>query len=404
MISITRYINIFEGGLAGHMAHPFDYTDFTGHDFIDLIDGLFSGKIEHMKEKLDGMNLNATMNSRGDVVFIRNNKDLNSDARGMSIDDMYEKWNGKEHQKSVFIPSAKIITQIFKKLDPSYFILDDDTIKVINCECIIAGKTNILPYAQDRVAFHGYKIYKRGVNSRGEESWQVSDDVEGDVDEIYRAAEGIDSARPRPDLVIHSAEEANKLSKRFKSEIEKLFKNENLSLDNTLDDLKKARFNRLAPTWMRGNDIIYNRLFNYDKSVSLTKLKKELPNNIEELKTMDDDAKKKIIPTVMEPIDNLFLSIGNELIDILDGFTNSLEKNKVVDQLKNDLEETIDTVNNSDSQKDKDDVAKQLLRFTMLDKKYNIAEGIVFMYKGRRMKLTGSFAPINAILGTRFNK
>ena len=173
MISLNRYINIFEGGLAGHMAHPFDYTDFTGNDLIDLIDKLFSGKIEHMKEKLDGMNINATMNLHGDVVFIRNNTDLNRESHGMSIEDMYEKWNGKEHQKSVFIPSAKIITQIFKKLDPSYFILDDDTIKVINCECIIAGKTNILPYAQDRVAFHGYKIYKRGVNSRGEESWQV---------------------------------------------------------------------------------------------------------------------------------------------------------------------------------------------------------------------------------------
>lgn len=402
MISLNRYINIFEGGLAGHMAHPFDYTDFTGNDLIDLIDQLFSGKIEHMKEKLDGMNLNATMNLHGDVVFIRNNKDLNSEAHGMSIEDMYEKWNGKEHQKSVFIPSAKIITQIFKKLDPSYFILDNDTIKVINCECIIAGKTNILPYAQDRVAFHGYKIYKRGVNSRGEESWQVSEDVEGNVDEIYRAAEGIDAARPRPDLVIHSTEEANKLSKRFKDETQQLFKAENLSLDNTLDDLKKARFNRLAPDWMRGNDIIYNRLFNYDKSVSLTKLKKDFPDHVEELKTMDDDAKKKIIPAVMEPIDNMFLSIGNELIDILDGFTNSIEKSKVITQLKNDLEETIDTVNNSDSQKNKDDVAKQLLRFTMLDKKYNIAEGIVFMYKGRRMKLTGSFAPINAILGTRF--
>ena len=33
--------------------------------------------------------------------------------------------------------------------------------KVINCECIITGKTNIMPYAEDRVAFHGYKIYQK---------------------------------------------------------------------------------------------------------------------------------------------------------------------------------------------------------------------------------------------------
>ena len=34
--------------------------------------------------------------------------------------------------------------------------------------------------------------------------------------------------------------------------------------------------------------------------------------------------------------------------------------------------------------------------------KYNDAEGIVFTWKGRRMKLTGSFSPINQALGVRF--
>ena len=42
---------IFEGGQAGHMAHPFDYTDFTANDLIDLVDSLFKGKIENLKEK-----------------------------------------------------------------------------------------------------------------------------------------------------------------------------------------------------------------------------------------------------------------------------------------------------------------------------------------------------------------
>ena len=110
----TKIIN--EGGQAGHMAHPIDYTDFTGQELIELVQYLFCGKITEIKEKLDGMNIMATMNDDGEVVFIRNNSNLNSERGGMSIDDMVEKWAEKEHQKKVFIQAGQIITDIFKKL------------------------------------------------------------------------------------------------------------------------------------------------------------------------------------------------------------------------------------------------------------------------------------------------
>ena len=62
MLSLQQFINIFEGGAGGHMAHPYDYADFTAADLIDLVDSLFKGKIEDLKEKLDGFNIEATMN------------------------------------------------------------------------------------------------------------------------------------------------------------------------------------------------------------------------------------------------------------------------------------------------------------------------------------------------------
>ena len=46
----------------------------------------------------------------------------------------------------------------------------------------------------------------------------------------------------------------------------------------------------------------------------------------------------------------------------------------------------------------------QLNRLRKLgDNSLNSAEGIVFVYKGRLMKCTGSFAAVNQILGLRFN-
>lgn len=398
MINLSRYIMLFEGGQAGHMAHPFDYTDFTANDLIDLVDSLFKGKIENLKEKLDGMNLMATMNNNGETVFIRNNTNLNSEKGGMSIQDMIDKWAEKEHQKKVFTQAGKTITMIFNKLGKEFFNPDSTHRKVINCECIIAGKTNIMPYASDRVAFHGYKIYELIDNK-----WKEVEDVEGHVDDIYKAAEGIDAAKPRPNLVIKSAEEGIKFAEKFTKAISELWSQEGLNNNDSIEEWKKIRYRKFAPDWCKDDNDIFNRMCNDDKSIKAPELKKRYPDHKDEITLLDKDLRKEVVGKIMEPMDNLFLEIGNELIDLLDGFVNSGAKDKIISIIKSDLETTVAEVEKSDSIKAKDTLTKALRRLQALGNKYNAAEGIVIMYKGRRLKMTGSFAPINQALGTRFD-
>lgn len=396
MINLINYIKIFEGGAAGHMAHPYDYAEFTGNDLIEFIDDLFSGKIEHMKEKLDGFNIEATKNNNNEVVFIRNNGDRNSEKGGMDIEDIKAKWEGKQQQQKTFLTAATTIIKIFDKVDKKFFNPDETHRKIINCECIVEGNTNIVPYASDRVAFHGYKVYEWNG-----EKWIAKEDVEGNVEELYKAAEGIDQAKPRPDLVINSQETANKLAEKFKKEVTKLWKNEKLELTATINDWRHARYAKFAPYWMKEDDDIFNRLFNEDKSVNLGTLKKRYPEHVSELSTIDKD--KEFIDKVNDPLSNLFLAIGNEAIDIMDGFVNSGAKDKTITSLKNELSATISLVNKNGNEADKKKLMKALERIKMLGDKLNTAEGIVIVYKGRRMKLTGSFAPLNQALGLRFN-
>ena len=397
LINKTKEVYVMEGGQAGHMAHPFDYTDFTANDLIQLVNDLFSGKVEHMKEKLDGFNIMATMNNKGDVVFIRNKSNINSENGGMSIQDMMEKWAEKEHQKKVFKQSGDIITTIFKKLGKSFFNPDSTHRKVINCECIVAGKTNILPYASDKVAFHGYQIYEL---QNGK--WNLQEDVEGHVDDLYKAANGIDAAKPRQDLVIRSLQDGIKFAEKFNKEIVKLWNNEGLTMDKSIEDWKHVRFKKFAPEWCREDDDIFNRICNDDKSVKATELKKRYPEHKDDISQLEKSIKKEVVGNIMEPMDTLFLSIGNELIDLLDGFINSGTKDKVITTLKQDLESTIDAVEKSNSDKAKDKLQTAIRRLQKLNDKFNVAEGIVIMYKGRRMKFTGSFAALNQALGTRF--
>ena len=407
MLDLQRYIYLFEGGQAGHMAHPFDYTDFTADDLIDLVDSLFKGKIEDLKEKLDGFNIEATMNNDGQVVFIRNDEERNSEQGGITIDEMYKKWEGKDQQIKVYTSSGKVIEQIFKKFPVKFFNPDADHRKMYNCECIVAGQTNIMPYASDRVAFHGYKIYEKGIGDKkgkffGKEVWKVKEDVEGHVDDIYKAAEGIDKAKPRPNLVIKSAQEGIKFAEQFTKAISKLWEDEGLKTDVSIEDWKKIRFKKFAPEWCKDDDDIFNRMCNDDKSVKATELKKRYPEHKDDIALLDKDLRKEVVGKIMEPMDNLFLAMGNELIDQLDGFINSGAKDKITQSLKTDLEATVEEVEKSNSVKAKEKLEKSLNRLKALGDKYNEAEGIVIMYKGRRLKMTGSFAPMNQALGTRF--
>ena len=402
MKSLIQYIQeslhpIFEGGAGGHMAHPFDYTDFTANDLIELVDSLFRGKVEQLKEKLDGFNISASMNNDGEIIFIRNETERNSPDGGILLKNLDARWDGKEQQKKVFVMAGKIIEKIFPKLGVKYFNPDSTHRKVINCECIIAGKTNIMPYASDRVAFHGYQIWELDGNK-----WKFKEDVEGNVDDIYKAAEGIDEAKPRPNLVIRSLEDGIKFAEKFTKDISKLWSDEGLNNTASVEDWKKSRFKKFAPAWCKDDDRIFNRLCNADKTVNLRLLKKEYADHVDELNELDKKEGKKLVGKIMEPMDNLFLSIGNELIDLLDGFINSGSKEKIVTQLKTDMESTVKAVEASNSVDAKDKLEKSIQRLQALNNKYNAAEGIVIMYKGRRMKFTGSFSPLNAALGTRF--
>ena len=393
--NVDSNIYIIEGGAGGHMAHPFDYTDFTGEELLELVDSLFGGKIEGVKEKLDGCNLNATMNNNGDVVFIRGKGDLNSELGGMSIEDMAVKWADKPGVRDTFLTAGKIIAQIFPLLGKKYFNPDPNTRKVINCECTMAGKTNVMPYPEDRVAFHGYKIFKRT-----DSAWEEFETVEGGVEDIYKVAANMDSAKPRANLIIKSIEEANKFANDFKNKLTKLFKAEGLTMNASIEEWKRKRFEKIKPEWLTVEvDKVFDRWFNNDKSFNARELKKLYPDHYDEVKS--DKFPKPYISEVMEPMDDLFLEMGNAFIKLCDGFTNQETKDQVVQTLKKDVQDVIDQIEKEGSDEVKTKLEFQLNRLKRLgEDSINSAEGVVFTYKGKLMKLTGCFAPLNQILGT----
>lgn len=388
---------ILEGGAAGHMAHPMDYDELSIDDIIELITELFSGQIENITEKIDGTNIQATMNPQGNVVFVRNKKDLNSNAGGMSISDMAEKWSDNPNVANTFVNSGHIIEKVFNKIGVDFFNPDINTKILVNCECVTAGVTNIMPYPSDQVDFHDLWIYKYN----GAE-WIKSEVTKTGLNILNKACEDIDNAKITPNIIIKITKDNDNLSRKYIKEIKSI-----MNGAKTIGEFKLNRFNQYIKNkyeWIANNptgiSALFNRWINSNKNTNIKIIKNMYPEHINELSEIDKKYYKDIIYYCCEPLDTFFSKLGNDIINMCDGIINANSKNSTILQLKQELNAVIRDVKNSNNEDLNIKLEKQLNRLEKLGNQINPAEGIVFNYKGKIMKLTGSFAALNQILGS----
>jgi len=405
----SLYEILLEGGAAGHMAHPYDYTEFTLREMKGLIRNLLSGKIEDVTEKVDGMNIVATMNTKGEVVFIRNKGDLNSEQGGMTVSDMAMKWADRPEVAKTYTSAGETITKVFQQIGQKFFNPDENTRIAANCECVIAGKTNIMLYASAQVDFHNLFVY-----TKTEKGWEQTDTTKQGLDKIQAACEKIDGAQITPQLIIKTTEETNNMIVSFIKEIDKIFKEAKCKEMDTIEDWKWNRFVDYCKEgcewtdWVLKSDegakLLFKRWFDADKSVNIKKIKELYPEDANKVSAVDKSGEyKKWVGDVMEPLDTFFARFGNTVISLCDGIINSGMETKIVTQLKNDMNDVTNAIQQNGSVEANEKLSRQLNRLAKLGDNINPVEGIVFNYKGKLMKATGSFAALNQLMGLRWS-
>ena len=385
------------GGLAGHMAHPIDYVDFTAADLKKMITDMFLGRISNITEKIDGTNIQATMNECGEVVFLRNNKDLNSELGGMTIKDMAERWAGIPSVANTFITAGQIITKAFKNINARFFNPTPGKKLVVNCECVMAGVTNVMPYEDTQVDFHDIHIY-----IKKDDKWVLEEVTKEGLAMIELSCKLQNlNAKITPQVFIRN--KSASLIEAYHNAIDEVFGG---SQDLSINDWKYIRFRKYASKqhhWMLNNEeafrILFNRWFNSDKSTNIKVIRQMYPNNVDELSELDKKEYKDILVDVIEPLDRVFINLGNDVIRSCDGFINGASNDKIIQHLLSEIHKVIELVK-SDNNETLTKLTRQLYRLEAANGVINSSEGIVFRYNGRLMKLTGSFAPLNQILGT----
>lgn len=150
-----------EGGIAGHMAHPFDLPQVhTGNDLIKVFqETLESLKTSPAAVKIDGINVSIKLikNPEGDFEFaLDRGSSKPADIQGVTIDNLEQRFP-RGHG---MIEIGSVVLSIFNRglsvikdeLDQLGFTKDKN--KLLNME-YVKGNTNVIGYKDNFLAIHG---------------------------------------------------------------------------------------------------------------------------------------------------------------------------------------------------------------------------------------------------------
>ena len=424
-----------EGGMAGHLPHPYEINDFTFGDLKRLVRDVFEAGVEDITEKLDGQNIFASVDKNGRTVFARNLTDIR--GSGMSVGDMAAKWSDKPEVAEAFVTGGRIIDAVFHKVkDRTVFFNrgggDSDYRVWINCEIINPVNRNVIPYDGVHVYFHDCRIYMtRHLKSDTFEEIKPGPD-DRTMEIVNAAAEKVDSASGTNKVVMKQMNDNVKVMNRFVSELNKVAAKGVGYTDPdeiTVGDWKKERFARITAgskikfiyNYPELRDMLLSRWIDKSKKTSMRDIKRaaaeamksaadsgvdqvdkaEMKRRFDMLTDFDKNSAAEAVKKAVDPLDGFFIRFGDEVIRRCSGFVNDKSRADVSRKLKDQIEKTVESIRAEGSSDKISLLNDQLRRLRDAGGVVNATEGIVLKYHGRTIKLTGSFAAVNQILGMR---
>ena len=401
-----------EGGAAGHMMHPYEDMDLTFDEYKEMImQGLVGdfGEGAAPTEKLDGQNISFSVID-GEVRFARNKGHVkNGGENALSTKGMMEKFKDRGGITRAFVGSAKDLEKTIKYI-PSEQLnkIFDNGKKFMSTEIILPDSQNVIPYGKTVIVFHGSIEYDESGNALGFDS-QAGHEF-NDYVQQYASKKQEVFGMQGPQIIGFDrgdTEDNKKAAQKYIDEIDRL-KSEFKLEDND----KVAKY--YAKWWQREvtkeldkagvqyqpedvEDLVKRFAFD-DRSKRLNTFQNKAVAKwaSEYQKTRLKDVKK----VAQNPFEMLFLRAGADSLKRVEGLM-AANNPGAVDQIKNEIDTALRSVSAEETSARADKLRKEFERLSQVGiDKLVPSEGIVFIYKGQPYKFTGTFAPINQLLGT----
>lgn len=408
---------ISEGGAAGHMAHPYEDDTLTFDDVKEMITrGLVGdlGAEEPATEKLDGQNIMFTVKD-GQVYFARNKGQVkNKGKNALDVAGIRQKFAGRGDIEKAFTFAAEDLQKAIDALPPEERAkMFAEGGKFMNVEIIFPDTKNVIPYDKSVLVFHGSVEYDEEGNEvkRSVEDGRALSNQLTKVNAQQQKTFGISGPKTISFSDAQTVENKAAL-KDMGRKIAAIQKQYNLDDKSTIEDYKLAWWeDRLIDITQSAGveltkkefDGIVRRWALGDKSFKITGI--EDPETKKWFKEFEANQLKPMQRESTQPLESVFLQVGALSLRRVTDFL-SANNPEMASRLK---KEVLDTIKDLQQTDDANKLAKLQVQLERLQDigmdKIVPTEGIVFMYKGKPYKFTGTFAPINQILGTlKFDK
>jgi hypothetical protein len=394
---------LLEGGAYGHMSHPFDDMDLTFGDLKNIIKSALEGDLGVVREKTDGQAL-AISWKNGRLIAARNKSHLaNSGANAMGIDGVSSKFQGRGGLSDAY-------NYAMKDLDAAISSLSDSQRKKIfnegkcfmNLEVIWPTSVNVIPYGQALLVFHNTICYDEKGSAVGADNSAAST-LAGMIKQVNADVQSKYTIQGPPITSIPKSEDLSSKQGTYLSKLSKLQSEFGLKDNDNVADYHQAWWEDFiskskVKLQKLEKDALIRRWAFGDKSFRLN----TISNKDAQQWAMEHDkvnvAKQQ--KENIKPFEQIFLGVGADVLEFV-GSVLTVYPDKAIRSMKSRLKSIASQVRDGGDPSKIAKLKSELSRLNSLGGIDRIvaSEGLVFFYNGKTYKLTGSFAPLNQILG-----
>ena len=399
---------IVEGGAYGHMAHPFDTEmNLTFGDLKQIINGALTGELELAREKTDGQALAISWRDDRGLIAARNKGHLaNRGDKALDISGIASKFGGRGGLTDAYNFAMKDLTSAIKGLSKA----QRDKIfkqgaKFMNLEVIWPTSVNVIPYGQALLVFHNTTEY----NEAGEAIGADQSDAKvlaGMIKQVNADVQSKYTIQGPPIQQLPKSQKLTSLKSKFDGQLNKLQKQFNLKDTDGVAEYHQKWWENFVDTKSpstldnKTKMGLVKRWAFYDKSFRLDSKNITDPKVLSWAQGIDKNDHAKIQKDNIRPFEDIFLGVGAEVLSFMSSVLTA-NPDAAVRSMKDRLDQTVKDVQKAGDPKKIAKLKLELERLAAIGGKDKIVpnEGIVFVYKGNTYKLTGTFAPLNQILG-----
>ena len=403
------------GGAYGHMNHPFDDKNLTFGDLKNIITLGLGGNLsreDNVTEKLDGQNLMVSWKD-GKLVTARNKGQLkNFGANSMDTSGVASKFAGRGDIRDAFVFAMKDLGKSIGRLsDAQKEKIFGNGKNWMNLEVMYPASSNVINYDKAEIVFHGALEYDDSGKAIGELKGSGRM-LAGMIKQVNQHVQKHYKIGKPQFLTVSKVQDFGKKKAGFISRLNKLQKEYALKDNDTLSMYHQSFWEEFIFNATKqhsakiSNKVLINltkRWAFFDKSYKIPTIKKDLkkfPDFLDWVLSFDKNDHQETVKQNMKPFEVLFFDVGAQILKNISGYL-AVSGDSTVQKIRRDVIAAIKQVKRGKDVKKLATLKHQLEKLEAIGGLSSIvpSEGIVFKYKGNTYKFTGSFAPINQILG-----